>query len=250
MNADEGRGRCAALDSREIVVRYVSVADRHESALARLLPRLTAAEQTRAGRFRSAQDRLAFALGRGLVRTTLSQYDIAPPDGWQFVWNTHGKPELVPSSDRAPLRFSIAHCAGMVAVGVALGREIGVDVESVDGSRSATAIAHSCFTPDEVRIIESLPLAEQPSAFVAVWTLKEAYVKACGLGLSIPLADFSIALDPPRLSFSPRLVDDDQLWWLWQTNPTPWHYLAVAARRQPDEQLTVNVREIDLDLLM
>jgi 4'-phosphopantetheinyl transferase len=214
-----------------------------------VLPKLPPGEQAHAARYRFVKDRLAFALGRVLVRSTLSHYDRAPPGGWQFVWNSHGKPELYPSPDRLPFRFNISHCEGLVTAAFALGRDIGVDVEAVARCGARVAVANSCFAREEVRAIEVLPEAQRQSAFAAIWTLKEAYVKARGLGLSIPLADFLIALDPPRISFSARLADDGNRWFLWQEDPTPGHVLAVAARRQPDEPLKMCVREVALECL-
>jgi 4'-phosphopantetheinyl transferase len=133
---------------------------------------------------------------------------------------------------------------------VALGRDIGVDVETVNRSSAAAEIAASFFARDEVLAIAALPAAQQQLAFTMTWTLKEAYIKACGLGLSIPLADFAIAVNPPRISFSPRRIDDDSGWLLWQDQPTPRHVLAVAARRQPDEQLRLQVLEVPLQWLI
>ena len=238
------------LAGRDLVIRYVAVGDRDQSALPRMLPQLTAGEQRRAAGFRFAADRLAFALGRILVRNTLSHYAPTPPGGWQFIENAYGKPGLDEPVQDAPIRFNISHCRGMVTAGFALGRDIGVDVEPVDRTGSGVEIARSCFMRDEVRAIESLPEEQRQPAFVATWTLKEAYVKATGLGLSIPLADFAVGLDPPRLSFSPRLADHDGNWFLWQAHPTPRHCLAVAARRRPAEELSVSVDDVALEVLM
>jgi 4'-phosphopantetheinyl transferase len=238
------------LAGRDLVVRYVAVGDDDDSALTHVLRQLTAGEQAHAARFRFAKDQLGFALGRVLARKTLSRYGRPPPGGWQFTWNRYGKPELLAPPPGAPLRFNISHCAGMVTVGLTLGRDIGIDVESVTRTGAGAEIARSCFAVEEVRVLDSLPEAQRQSAFVATWTLKEAYVKAKGMGLSIPLADFSIALDPPRISFAPRLADDDRHWFLWQENPTPLHCLAVAARRQPGEELRVCRREVRLDALI
>jgi 4'-phosphopantetheinyl transferase len=236
--------------SGDVVVRYVSVGDDDEPALPRMLPQLTTGERDHAARFRFTRDRLAFALGRVLVRRTLSQFSSPPAGGWQFASNTYGKPELTGSPGAPPLRFNISHCAGMVTAAFALGRDIGVDVESVARSSAGAEIARTCFAPEEIRAIESLPERQQQLAFVSIWTLKEAYVKAIGMGLSIPLADFAIGLNPPVITFSPRLADDDSRWFLWQDHPTAGYCLAVAARRRPGEELRMCIREVGLDVLL
>jgi len=242
------------LASDDVVVRYVSVGDDDgeggEPALARMLPQLTTGERDHAARFRFTRDRLAFALGRVLVRRTLSQFGTAPTGGWQFASNAYGKPELTGSPGAPPLRFNISHCAGMVTAGFALGRDIGVDVEPVARSGAGAEIARTCFAAAEIREIESRPERQRQLAFVSIWTLKEAYVKAMGMGLSMPLADFAIGLDPPAIAFSPGVADHDSGWFLWQDQPTAGHCLAVAARRRPGEELRMCVREVALDVLL
>src|SRR5947209_13180911 len=145
------------LCSRELQVRYVRTGSRDVEWLSRLAPKLTPDEQTRAGRFLFAKDRLAFAVGRALVRQTLTQHAAEPSGGWQFVCNPHGKPELRPGPATPPVHFNISHCAGMVAAAFAWEREIGVDVECVDRGGATAEIARSYFAPEEVRVLESLP---------------------------------------------------------------------------------------------
>lgn len=243
---------CAASDrlaSCDLLVRYVNTGSGDEDAFARLRPQLTPDELARAARLHFARDRVAFAVGHVLVRRTLSEQPSAPPSGWPFVCNAHGKPELQPSEGGTQWRFNISHCAGMVMTGFGLDRDIGVDVESVDRFGAGLEIARFCFAPEEVRAIESAPEQEQRATSAAFWTLKEAYIKARGLGLTIPLADFAIDLDSMRISFSARIADRADCWLLWRDQVGPSHVLAVAAGRRPEEQLRMRVEEVALESL-
>ncbi|MCX6544724.1 MAG: 4'-phosphopantetheinyl transferase superfamily protein [Acidobacteria bacterium] len=243
---------CAAsnrLASCDLLVRYVKTDGCDEGAFAQLRPQLTPDELARAARFHFARDRVAFAVGHVLVRRTLSEQTSAPPSGWSFVSNAHGKPEVQPSAGGTPWRFNISHCAGMVMTGFARDRDIGVDVESADRFRAGLEIARFCFAPEEVRAIESASEHERRTTCAAVWTLKEAYIKARGLGLTIPLADFAIDLGSMRIWFSARIADQADCWLLWRDQVGRSHMLAVAARRRPDEQLRMRVEEVALESL-
>lgn len=221
-----------------------------ERLLTQLVPQLRSDEQVRASRFVLTKDRLAFALGRILVRKMLSHCTSTPPGDWEFVCNRYGKPGLRLPSGMPPFRFNISHCAGMVAAAFAVGHEVGVDVESLDRKLADPEIAHRYFAPQETNFLESLPDEQRPSAFFSFWTLKEAYIKTRGMGLSIPLPDFAFSLDPIRISFSPRLQDQPSDWLFWQQNLTPSHVLALAVRRRSEETVAINAREVALEALL
>jgi 4'-phosphopantetheinyl transferase len=122
-------------------------------------------------------------------------------------------------------------------------------VEALDRRAAAPEIARSHFAPDETRFLESLPEGERPRAFLALWTLKEAYIKARGMGLSIPLADFAFTLEPLRIAFSPHIEDQPSNWFFQQSSLAPAHVLALAVEREPEEELSVHVREVGLESL-
>jgi 4'-phosphopantetheinyl transferase len=210
------------------------------------MPLLTAEEQERALRFVFARDRLTFSLGRVLIRHLLTKHRPAPPEGWRFVLNPYGRPEL-PDPGTPPLRFNLSHCHGMVAAACVLDRDIGVDVERIDRKSATTDIARHFFSPAEVNALESLPPDRQRAAFFSFWTLKESYIKARGMGLSIPLADFSFTLDPPAISFSPRIDDRPARWQFWTADPAPCCRLAVAVSREPSEELEFALHELSWD---
>jgi len=113
-------------------------------------------------------------------------------------------------------------------VAVVVGRDIGVDVEEVPPSAPFDVVDRS-FAPAERATVRSAPPGEQPARFAELWTLKEAYVKARGLGLSLALEGFAFQLSPPRLVVADDLSD----WEVASHAPTPRHRAAVCVRRQP-----------------
>ena len=218
-------------------------------ALARLdayLTLLTEDERERMARFVFERDRKAFLMTRALVRTMLSRYAaIAPPD-WRFIANAHGRPEILERPPGVPdLRFNISHTDGLIACAVTIGREVGVDVENV-GRQVLHDVAGRHFAAREVRDLRRLPDEQQPRVFFDYWTLKEAYIKARGFGLALPLGDFAFTLNPPHppaITFEAALDDDPATWQFLQDWPTPQHRLALAVRRDGSD-LPVRIREV------
>jgi 4'-phosphopantetheinyl transferase len=207
---------------------------------------MSADEHARMARFVFDRDRRAFLLTRALVRTTLSRYAPVAPAAWRFIANVHGRPEILDRPPGVPdLRFNISHTDGLIACAVTIGREVGVDVE-----RTSRHVEHDIagrfFAPAEVTDLRALPGDEQPRAFFDYWTLKEAYIKARGFGLALPLGDFAFKLNPPHppaIAFEPALDDDPATWQFLQEWPTPEHRLALAIRREGDD-LPVRIREV------
>ena len=206
----------------------------NEANLAAYRTLLTPDELTRADRFFRFDDAARFVIGRALARTTLSRYADVPPRRWPFRLNEHGRPELAEHPPGTPdLRFNLTHTAGIVACAVTIGREVGVDVESID-RRVVHDIAERFFSPREVTDLRALPSDEQEIVFFDYWTLKESYIKARGFGLALPLSNFSFVRTPgraPSICFAPELHDDPESWQFAQFWPTRHHRMAVAVRR-------------------
>jgi len=208
---------------------------------------LTGEELARAARFVRTVDHDTFVIARALVRTTLSAYGPTPPRDWRFETNPHGCPFVLPTQAGAPrLTFNLSHTTGLVALAVARGRLVGVDVERVDRVlREDVAGRH--FAPDEVRDLRALPMDAQARAFFEYWTLKEAYIKARGMGLAIPLADFAFRLAPPAaptIQFVDGFDDRPERWQFWQAWPTDAHRLALAVTRDAaDDAVAVTLTE-------
>ena len=203
-------------------------------------------EHDRMARLVFERDRRRFLLTRALVRTTLSRYAHVPPAGWSFIANVQGRPEILDRPRGVPdLRFNLSHTDGLIACAVTIGREVGVDVEHI-GRRLTHDVAGRFFAPREVSDLKRLPDDEQHRVFFDYWTLKEAYIKARGFGLALPLADFAFQLSPsssPRISFEPSLEDDPATWQFFQDWPTPQHRLALAIRRE-GQDLPVRVHTV------
>ncbi len=202
---------------------------------------LTEAERARGGRYRFERDRHAFLVTRALVRTVLSRYCSVGPADWRFVENEYGRPEIAGPLGHPPLRFNLSHTAGLIACVVALDREIGVDVEVV-GHRSTVAIAEDFFAEPEIAALRKLAEPERIQQFYAIWTLKESYIKARGMGLAIALDQFWFDLErgpQPIIEIDSRLDDSAETWQFERQRPTPDHHLALAIRREAEPDLPV-----------
>lgn len=207
---------------------------------------LSPGERQRLERFHFARHRHEFLVSHALVRTVLSRYAEAPPREWQFETGTHGKPEIAAPQGGPPLRFNLSHTQGLVACGVTLNRDLGVDVENIEREVSVD-LARRFFAPSEVAHLEGLPVAQQQGTFFQFWTLKESYIKARGLGLAIPLEDFAFQLvpgQPPGIAFAPSLVDEPADWQFFQPAcPSHRHQAAVAVRCPVGQELKLIVRQ-------
>lgn len=192
-------------------------------------------EQQRAARFAQDDDRARFVIGRALARTMLSRHAAVPPHQWRIDVDKRGRPELGARPAGAPdLRFNLSHTPGLIACAVTVGREVGVDVEYVRRRLMHDNIPERFFSSREVADLRKLPLDDQPVVFYDYWTLKEAYIKARGLGLALPLGQFTFlrrGQRPPAIEFAPELHDDPSTWQFAQFWPTPAHRMAVAVRR-------------------
>jgi 4'-phosphopantetheinyl transferase len=208
---------------------------------------LSPEEAARHRRFAFARNRQQFLVARALVRTTLSRYAGVRPAAWAFVANGHGKPEVAAPAGFSHLRFNLSHTDGLVACAVAAGREVGVDVEDVGRRPVSDGLARYCLSAAELAHWEALPEGERHDAFFDYWTLKEAYIKARGVGLSLPLQDFSFLLrgeGPPAVAFAPGFGDDPDAWQFARFRPSGRHRAALAVRRPDSLDLTPVVREI------
>jgi len=201
-------------------------------------------------RYKFSHDRHDALITRAFVRDLLSYYaDIAPSD-WRFDKGEKDKPEIV--NPPLPLRFNISHTKGLIICAITLENDIGCDVENTTRSNDVLAIANRYFSSIETKELFSLPKEEQRHRFFDYWTLKESYIKAWGLGLAIPLKDFSfnitdtlvekntpfIIKNAIRLSFEPHRVDNADRWrnWLFYPNGNGQHRIAIALRAKENNQ--------------
>lgn len=203
-------------------------------------------EAARQARFLFERHRHQFLVARALVRSTLSRYAAVEPAKWRFTHNHWGRPDLDPEHGLGDLRFNLSHTDGLVAVAVARG-ELGVDVEDTWRRSHTDQIAEHFFAPAEVAALRALPQSRQHGRFFELWTLKEAYIKARGMGLAISLHHFAYALDPGPaigLAIDPQLGDTPDGWQFHLEAPTERHRLAVAARFPGREPARIAVTQV------
>ena len=153
-------------------------------------------ERERALRFHFQLHRRRFSAARGLLRIVLGAYLDADPKTLCFRYSDKGKPALGGIHATSPLRFNLSHSENVVLLGVTLGREIGVDVEHMRPDLELESIAHRFFSAPERASFDRIPLAQKCLAFFDCWTRKEAFIKAKGDGLSLPLDQFDVSLTP------------------------------------------------------
>jgi 4'-phosphopantetheinyl transferase len=226
-NIDDEGGSCRPLGPTEVVVALTRP-DESDERLSMFMPLLSEDERQRLARFKFERDRRLFLMAHALLRVTLSRYANVEPCAWQFRAGSYGRPEIAHPPSR--LRFSLSHTPGLAACAIILDREIGLDVE--DTSRGAPIdVAERFFSPMEARQVHSAPLKARATRLFQYWTLKEAYIKARGMGLSLPLDRFTMyedAEDTWRITFEPPLNDDPGRWQFWSSSVTDNHQAALA----------------------
>lgn len=194
-------------------------------------------ERVREGRFAFPRDRLMFRLTRAFVRRVLSRYAPMPCSRWHFTANAHGRPEISPGQDADGLEFNVSHTAGLIGCAVARRRRIGLDVENrhrpVDPEHYGDFLS-----PAELRDLHTLPEDVRLGGFYTQWTLKEAFLKALGIGLAVPPTGFTIRLDGsgrPEFDYAPGGAGNGTGWRLFRLRPGPGHCgaLAVEERTAP-----------------
>jgi 4'-phosphopantetheinyl transferase len=202
--------------------------------LAAFVALLSPQEQAAHARFHFPWDRKTYLVSHALVRCALSCFGDAEPHRWEFGSNAHGKPELVSASAGHPLCFNLSHTMGLVACLVGTGLALGIDAEALNRRLPDVAHMDAYFARCEIDDIESLPLGLQAERFLDYWTLKEAYVKARGLGLSMPLDQFWFNLEATgevRISFSSAIEDDADAWQFIRLRSPQRHVVGIALRR-------------------
>jgi 4'-phosphopantetheinyl transferase len=213
----------------------------------RLAAIMTADERAKQQRFLRPADRHLQLVARALVRVLLSSYAGVAPADWRFGAGRYGKPFLVSPAAGLQVAFNLSHTTGLVAAAFTTGAEVGVDVERLARRTATMDVARRFFAQTEVAALERVPVGEREETFFAFWTLKEAYLKARGLGLSAPLGAFAfdLAAEPPRVSFEPPIDDRPDRWQFARRAPGPLHRLAVAVERGPGPDRVVRVGEVE-----
>jgi 4'-phosphopantetheinyl transferase len=191
---------------------------------------LTDRERRQHRAFYFERDRLLYLATRALVRTVLSQYDDVAPADWRFELGSHGRPYV--STPGSRVSFNLTNTPGFVACVVSGFERTGVDAEWIDRPGETVSIAQEYFSPAEVRALRGVHPDAQRERFFHYWTLKESYIKARGLGLAVPLHQFSFLLQegsPIRIAFDPSLQDDASHWRFSLLESPSRHVIALGA---------------------
>jgi 4'-phosphopantetheinyl transferase len=192
---------------------------------------LTADERARAERFYFQRDREYFIVARGLLRAILGRYLDMKPSQLRFYYNPHGKLALARELGRHTLRFNLSHSHGLALYAVTHYREIGIDLEYVRSNLAYEDIAERFFSSWEINALRAMPANTQKQAFFNCWTRKEAYIKAKGAGLSLPLDQFDVSLVPeePAVLLNTNADPQDASHWsLQDLAPGPGFVAALA----------------------
>src|SRR5215471_14559 len=190
---------------------------------------LSPEETARAGRFMFAADQAGFIVARAALRHVLGRYLGRTPGEVSIETGERGKPFVSNHINSNGFTFNLSHSHGLCLIAVGRGRLVGVDVERVRADVRPLELAARFFAPEETRALEELPEEARTVGFFRCWTRKEAYVKARGEGLQIPLDQFSVTIDPER-PFVLTSEDADR-WWIASLAPGPGYAGAVVMER-------------------
>ncbi len=188
---------------------------------------LSEEELQRAGRYYFEKHRRRFVAARGFLRTVLGIYLERKPEDIRFCYNAYGKPSLIGSACDKRVSFNLSHSHDLALCAVTVHGRIGVDVELVRSDLGWKQIASGVFSDKEYASIISFPEEIQRVAFFRQWTLKEAYIKARGEGLSLPLRSFDILKEQDDIPYLFN-VEDPAMWEFFEFDPAPEYVAAVA----------------------
>ncbi len=202
---------------------------------------LTEAERVQHQRFIPPGKRREYLVARVLARTVLGDALGIAPESVHFTTNPWGRPEV------AGLHFNLTHTDGLVTLLVCEHHEVGVDTELLTRAPKLLELGPNVFAPNELKDLAALPPDRRPHRAVTLWTLKESYIKARGMGLALALDGFAFRFTPEglRLEVEPALNDDGARW-QFQTLTLGPHLISTAIHHPPADPVKLELLEASL----
>lgn len=214
------------LDQNAVDLYYASTLSSNPLLRHQMLETLNEEELKDYNRFKLETRKNQFLIGRYLIKSVCSQYLKKGPHEIVILKNDYGKPYL-PGAD---LKFNLSHVDGMVVCAFTIGQDIGVDLEKVE--KNITGLVKRFFAPKELDFIFKQEIGNQNRAAYRIWTMKEAYVKAVGKGLSISFNSFDLFDETDMFFYTTELKLN--------------YYLSIAVPGRTKHSLKVRIKEIDL----
>ena len=234
-------GETIAIGPREVHVWRIGLTQPIE-VTQRYRKLMAANEIERADRFYFDKDRNRFTVARGVLRQLLGTYLTLDPREVGFIYGPQGKPDLADPQSSSGIRFNLSHSGEIGLLAVTRNRELGVDVEQIRADFATGEIATRFFSPEECLKLEAVPQHQSADAFFNCWTRKEAYIKARGKGLSIPLDSFEVTLAPEEEAALLQVKTGDD-------NFSRWHFHALHPGAGYKAALAVEGRDYEVRLL-
>jgi 4'-phosphopantetheinyl transferase len=175
---------------------WAALPERPALSTAHMVRVLSADERERAARYHFPTDRHRYIRAHAFLRAVLGRYLRVEPQEVLVRYLSSGKPVLAPEQCGDQLHFNLSHSHELALCAVGRGRRLGIDVEYMRADLAEERIAERFFAPREAATLRALPQSRRAEAFFACWTLKEAYLKARGVGLRTPLNRFEVAFTP------------------------------------------------------
>jgi 4'-phosphopantetheinyl transferase len=206
-------------------------------------------ESQKASHFYFQKDRVQWTIARGILRVLLGLYEQTEPHLIRFACNDYGKPRLLAEGQAASaLHFNLSHSHDLALYAFACERELGIDLEYMRSNIEYDALVNTTFSPLEQELFSALPAEQKRQAFFSGWTRKEAYVKACGLGLSCPLDSFHVSFHPEDARFLGSQAERDELarWSMYHLPLSPEYAGALVAEGEICKLVRLEWRETHL----
>lgn len=204
-------------------------------------------EQKRYKSFFFEHHRNQYLVSHALLRTTLSSYVNIPPNNWIFSYNFYGRPKICKPPCTPELRFNLSRTQGIAVCLIASNIDVGIDIESEKNLNDPKLLYGHVLSPVEISRLQRVSGQTLKKKFLIYWTLKEAYIKAIGTGLSFPLTQVSFKLHPhgsAHISFDTKQKDNPSDWQFAYFSPTPKHILALALRKKKRDDLKIKIFEV------